>query len=454
MKIEGIERGLKLAAAGLLVVAGTNLEPAARLMFDISLRKMPIAPVTYDPRRMFQNPRGALPITDPSEPKTKAPATREIGSQNIAEFFLEDLVQQLMARRQEKAENNPSYADRIDPEFLLSKRINFLLLGTDETRERFDQFNGQGWGRADVILFLSFDPHTFKTVALSLPRDLFAPELKALKLPDAKINAVTLLTQVDPSADTLGTAAKIVEDATGLPVDGVMLANLDFAQGYKDINNRPRPGIFDTLFPKGLKVYIPKEINDPFFPVGYGTKRVHFLPGEQVLDGARVVAYARTRIDFDFGRNDRQRAVVEATARNFLQKVRGEIFWGQTTALDTLASFLLNQTNEDNIFYDINIPGLVISVRRHLADLRSHPQGLIALATLALNSPELNPYSFNSLGLSRANGMVVNMEPWEQSFSPSMLKLNGSQTTVLPNQWGNYPDYWRPLHQALKESLP
>lgn len=416
-----------------MAAAGINFEPAARLVADSLLRQMPVAPIIYSPR-VFQNPRTTLPVTALDEPPTRAYQTTRIGNQNIAEYFLHDLVQQFIARRREKAENDPAYTDRINPDFLLSNRINFLLLGTDETRERFDKFNGQGWGRADVILFISFDPRTFQTVELSLPRDLFAPEMQALKLPDVRINAVTLLTQVDPSADTLSAAARIVEGATGMPIDGVVEVNLDFAQGYTDINHRFHPGIIDTLFPEGLKIYIPREINDNAYPVGYGTKRVRFLPGEQVLNGEEAVAYSRTRIDFDFGRNNRQRAVAEASARRFLQKIRGEVFWGQTATLDTLADFLLQETQEGNIFYNINIPEIVISVRRHLADLRSKPQGLLALATLALNSPEVGPDLFRSLGLSRENGMVVNMAPWEKSFSPNMLRLNGSSSSVLPNQ--------------------
>lgn len=436
-----------------------TLTPIVLMAPEITLRQLrqvPVAPPTYNPKLLYISSYGTSPNGDKpkqEEPKQEAPAVA-VGDRNIAEFFLEDLVKSFQRRRQEKSKNDPSYADRINPESLLSDRVNLLLLGTDETRERFDQFNGRGWGRADVILFVSFDPHSFKTVALSFPRDLFVPGLKALQLPDAKINTLPLLTQVDPSADTLGTAARVIEDATQLPVDGVVLINLDFANGYKDINTRFHPGIFDTLFPEGLKLFIPEEINDPAYPVGYGTKRMHFLPGEQVLDGASAVAYARTRIDFDFGRNDRQRAVAEASARRLLQMVREDIFWGQNATLDTLASFLRNQTHEGNIFYNISVPELVTSVRRHLADLRSHPRGLLALAALALNTPELDDNSFQSLGLSRANGMVENVQSGEPLFTPNMLKLTGTKTTVLPNQYGNYPDYWRPLHKTLQKIYP
>lgn len=437
----------KLAGLGLGVLALTYLltKDMGRQAALQVLGQIPVVPPVYTPSLIY-----GVQVPEQEEPKQEAPS-EAVGARNIAEFLMEDLIARFQETRRKKAAEDPGYVDRINPRFLPSNSFNILLLGTDETRERFDQFSGQGWGRADIIMLLSFDPHTFNTLAISLPRDLFVPGWTALKLPESRANTVTLLTQVDPSADPLATAARIMEGASGMPVDMVMQGNLDLAQGYPDINDRFRPGIFDTLFPEGLQLYVPKEINDPAYPVGYGIRRLRFLPGEQVLDGKSLVAYSRTRVDFDFGRNDRQRAVAGASARRLLQMVRGELFWGQTTTLDTLAKFLLQQRNEGNLFSDVAVPEIITTVSNHLALLRSNPQGMLALATLALNSPDLTADSFRSLGLSRVNGMVTNVEPWENHFFPNTLKLAGSRTTVLPNEWGNYHSYWQPLRAKVEE---
>lgn len=434
MNVESLLRNLKLTAAGLLALAGTNIATVPR--------SVQVASVTYEPQRLFQNPRPDRSISTPApegKPPT-APPTASIGTQNLAEFFFQDLMEQLRQRRQEKP--------WLNPQLLESNRINLLFLGTDKTRERWQGFSGAGEGRADVVMIVSVDPHRLTVNEFSLPRDLFAPELLPYLpqgLPDARINAVTLLPQIDPSLDPLVEATKIVEKASGLPIDATFMTNIDFWQGYTDITDRFYPGIFDATLPDGLAVNIPREVFDPYYPVGYGIKRVRFLPGEQVLTGRSLTEYSRTRVGLDFDRNERQRLVAFAFGKKLLQNIRAELFWGQTQTLDSVMLFLQRQTKDGNLFFDLDPMAVTQTLRDKLVELRSDPlKGILVLSTLAFNSPDLRLLS--SRGLSRANGMVVNMEPYQRGYAPFMLILSKSQ-----KQTWDYPDYWKPFQQMVDE---
>jgi anionic cell wall polymer biosynthesis LytR-Cps2A-Psr (LCP) family protein len=69
-------------------------------------------------------------------------------------------------------------------------------------------------------------------------------------------------------------------------------------------------------------VNVPRELYDPEFPTeDYGYTVAHFLPGEQVMDGARALMYSRIRHpDSDFERMRRQQAVVVGIAERLRER--------------------------------------------------------------------------------------------------------------------------------------
>lgn len=390
-------------------------------------------------------PTHAPEPTPSPTPKPEKLAEKEVGDRNFAEFFLGNLVELFKNKRAEKAASDPSFAERVQKEFLKSDNINFLYLGIDETRERAQEFTGNGLGRSDVIMLVSFDPHTFKTTAISFPRDLFSPELVKYFRRGARINSVTMSPYVDKKADPFELARQIVESATGIPVDAVLETNIDFMQGFEK-----QSGIFDSLFPDGLEITVPKRIVDEAYPVGYATKRLVFEPGKQKMNGRRLTEYARTRhSDSDFKRADRQRQILKAAIKDLLPRILTETAKGNTKSLDGIIKALENQEQLKNLFFDINITEVVKTLRDNLVRLRNTPQGVAVLGVLAANTADEidriiqnGEGSFTSFGVDE---IIESIGPGD----PYVYKIRGAKTDSLPTKQGNYLPYWEALRKRV-----
>ncbi|MCU0495006.1 MAG: LCP family protein, partial [Chloroflexaceae bacterium] len=102
----------------------------------------------------------------------------------------------------------------------------------------------------------------------------------------------------------------------------------------------------------GIEVNVPQAVDDPFFPTDdYGTIRVRFEPGPQLMDGDRALTYARTRhADSDFGRTQRQQQVLMA----IFDRIRERGLLEQLTNIDEYTSAL-----RDSIRTDIPKPVLL-----------------------------------------------------------------------------------------------
>lgn len=394
--------------------------------------------------------REPTPKPTPSPtPEPRKLAEKEVGDRNFAEFFLGNLVELFQQERAKKAASDPSFAERVQKEFLKSDNINFLYLGIDETRERAKEFSGNGLGRSDVIMLVSFDPHTFKTTAISFPRDLFSPELVGYFGRGARINAVTMSPYVDKKADPFDLAKKIVESATGIPVDAVLETNIDFMQGFGE-----QSGIFDSLFPDGLEITVPKRIIDEAYPVGYATKRLVFEPGKQKMKGRRLTEYARTRhSDSDFRRADRQRQILKAAIKNVLPAVLTETAKGNTQSLDGIIKALEKQEQLSNLFFDVNIPEVVKTLRDNLVRLRNTPLGITVLGVLAANTADEidriiqnGEGSFVSFGVDE---MIESIDPNEEQYLPYIYKIRGAKTNSSKTKQGNYLPYWETLRKRV-----
>lgn len=443
-KIETDRRGfIVLGALGTAIAAASGTVIIPEL-----LRGTSIEPVTYDPNKIFSNPtfHQLSKNTEPTLPPKIA-----VGEQNFAEFFLGDLIGQFKQRRRQRYVSEPGFAERIDQKFLYADRINFLYLGLDLTRERPFNFNSNGKGLSDIIMLISFNPHTFKTVALSLPRDLFTPEMTRYFPQAPKLNTTT----ATESSDPYELPKKIVESATGVPIDGVLKTNIDFMQG-----SFGQRGIFDQLFPEGLKVFsVPERIEDFEYPWGYGWQRVVFETGEQVMDGHRLTEYARTRhADLDFGRSSRQREVLQVTMKNLLPRILGDLAAGKTGTLDLVISSFQTQKDGDNLFFDVNIIEILRVVRDGIANLRGKPEGIAALGALTLNSQDVardilfgREGSFVSFGPSFENGEVVTVGREEFLGDTYLLKPAGVRLNTRPTLNGNYLDYWQAIREKVKK---
>ena len=387
-------------------------------------------------------------------------AEEEIGDKNIAEYFLGGFIKLLKAERIDRFNNNPAVAERINGELLDLDNIFTLFLGIDETRERPEKgvWTGRGWGRSDVVMLVSFNPHTFKTTSISFPRDLVAPELERFKFSEgARINAVTMTPYVDPSADSFELAKQIIETATGWPVDIVVEGNIDLMQGVHYIPGfEEKWGVLDRIFPAGLEINVPREILDRQYPLGYGVITVNFKPGKQLLHGVDMTRYARSRhADSDFGRSERQRQILIAGMRDLFPRIMGDLILGHNATLDLIIDTLEDEADSDNLFYDVNFIEVLKNIKDNIQYLRSSPKGVAALTLLGANSAdeisaikENQQESFTSFGLARENGNVYN-----PSSGDTRLVVTGSSLNNSPTRLGNYLKYWEPIRRKVANLL-
>ncbi|MFB1082230.1 LCP family protein [Jeotgalibacillus sp. JSM ZJ347] len=157
--------------------------------------------------------------------------------------------------------------------------FSVLLLGVDERED--------DGGRSDTMIVVTVNPETETTKLLSIPRDTYV-EIAGRDTMD-KINHAYAFGGVDMTIKT-------VENYLDIPIDYFIQINMD---GFMDIVNAI----------SGISV-----VNEFAFKTG----GFYFPAGMIDLTGEEALAYARMRYedpDGDFGRQQRQRQVIEAVLR-------------------------------------------------------------------------------------------------------------------------------------------
>lgn len=216
-------------------------------------------------------------------------------------------------------------------------RKTILLLGIDQR----DAINEPGPFRTDTMIVVSVDPVRKTAGVLSIPRDLWVtiPGFRA-----GRINTANALG--DSSAFPGGGPALAAETVTanlGIQVDKYILVNFHVFTT-----------LVDLIAPNGVEIDVKEEIDDPDYPdAGYGTIPVHFDPGKQMLNGERLLQYARTRATFggDFDRARRQQEVLDALRAQVLSAGGVANFISQAPAIweELKGSYRTNLTIEELI---------------------------------------------------------------------------------------------------------
>ena len=178
--------------------------------------------------------------------------------------------------------------------------INILLLGTD------DRPDEQGPPRTDTIILLTLDPQTNTAGMLSLPRDLWVP-IPGFDF-NAKINTAYGLGETRADNGGAQLVMDTVSQLIGHPVDYYVRINF---QGFVQT--------IDLI--GGIDVMVQKTIHDEEYPTAdYGVETFHLEAGQQHLDGATALKFARTRHgDDDYGRARRQQEVIRAVVDKVLR---------------------------------------------------------------------------------------------------------------------------------------
>jgi LCP family protein required for cell wall assembly len=155
--------------------------------------------------------------------------------------------------------------------------LSFLIAGVDSRGDTHA-------GRSDTIIVMTVNPNDQSIKMLSIPRDTRTEIIGRGQLD--KINHAYAFGGVQMTADT-------VANFLDIPIDHYISINME---GFK--------GVVDAL--GGV------EVDNPF-AFNYGGHT--FAEGQLFLNGEEALAYSRMRKEDprgDFGRNDRQREIVDA----------------------------------------------------------------------------------------------------------------------------------------------
>ncbi len=214
----------------------------------------------------------------------------------------------------------------------INGRTNILILGK----------GGEGHDAPDLtdtILFLSLNNTKKNITMISLPRDIWLPELRT------KLNSVYYWGNKREEGGGLILAKSSVEEILGQQVH--YAAVLDFS-GFKTI--------IDVL--GGVEVDVETPFTDEKYPIPgleddlcdgdteykcrYET--LHFVQGKQVMDGETALKFARSRNaegdeGTDFARQKRQQKIIKAIEEKILDK---ETFLSPKTLSRLMDTFLSN----------------------------------------------------------------------------------------------------------------
>lgn len=169
---------------------------------------------------------------------------------------------------------------RIEPlAFKKQEPFSVLVLGVDKRRN--DE------GRSDTMIVLTVNPDTKSTKMVSIPRDTYT-EIVGKGIQD-KLNHAYAFGGIKMSMNS-------VENFLDIPIDYVMQVNMD---SFKDI--------VDAV--GGITV------NNT---LDFTYEDHHFEKGQLTLTGSQALKYVRMRYEDprgDFGRQDRQKQVIQAVMR-------------------------------------------------------------------------------------------------------------------------------------------
>ncbi|PAD69575.1 LytR family transcriptional regulator [Bacillus sp. 7586-K] len=194
-------------------------------------------------------------------------------------FYLYKTAADTVASIHEDIGRDKSEKRTEDVKFTEKDPISILLMGVDE-REG-DR------GRSDSLILMTVNPNTQSTQMVSIPRDTRTEIIGKGK--QDKINHSYAFGGTEMTVAT-------VENFLDVPVDYFVKINME---SFKDT--------VDAV--GGVEV----ENNLDFTYEGY-----HFTKGTIQLDGKKALAYSRMRYEDprgDFGRQDRQRQIIEAVIK-------------------------------------------------------------------------------------------------------------------------------------------
>lgn len=207
-----------------------------------------------------------------------------------------------------KGKEDSSQSATSNGDILSSKRINILLLGSDNDGKGNNGVNGSPLAQTDIVV--TIDPSTHYVGMLSIPRDMrvFIPGNSPGKMDFAFSYGYQSNASNDHYADAAGLAIATVQENFNIPIDYYAWVGLD---GFIKVIETAGGVDVDALHPMVDDIY-PNDISTKDI---YGFKRLYIAPGPQHMSGIQALEYVRTRhsdLGGDFGRSVRQQQVLTA----------------------------------------------------------------------------------------------------------------------------------------------
>jgi|SRR5579859_4413468 len=306
----------------------------------------------YDPMQPIR-PAGLQQYYQQPVPKPKKPKKRRRWGRWVALTFAILLVvvlvlgiivgQRVYAFGQAISTQSP-LSSQLD--FSGTGRINLLVMG----------YGGSGHDGAyltDSLLVISVQPQTGQTALISVPRDLWV-QIPPDSGQYGKINSAYEYglyngygTEQAGKVAAGDIAARKISDVTGLPVKYWL--TLDFS-GFRELVDAL--GGVDVNVQHSFTALYPKN-DDPSIDASYIT--VQFKAGQQHMDGAQAIAYARARKvtggdlaeGTDFARSARQQILIKAIVSKMTQLSEWPHFFG---AMDALQKSLYTNLSAYDLF--------------------------------------------------------------------------------------------------------
>ncbi|MDQ4076412.1 MAG: LCP family protein [Chloroflexota bacterium] len=181
-------------------------------------------------------------------------------------------------------------------------QVNVLILGIDERPNEGENF------RSDTMILAGFDPREREVAVLSIPRDLW---VNIPGIGENRINTAHFFG--GPSL-----AKETVRNELGVPL-----------HYYVNLNFNGFVSIIDAM--GGITLDVPEALRDENYPTpDYGVTTIEIPAGEQQMDGATALIYARSRYSTsDFDRSRRQQEIIAAVQR----KMAAPSTWLNTPAI-------------------------------------------------------------------------------------------------------------------------
>lgn len=207
-----------------------------------------------------------------------------------------------------KGKEDSSQSATSNGDILSGRRINILLLGSDNDGKGNNGVNGSPLAQTDIVV--TIDPSTHYVGMLSIPRDMrvFIPGNSPGKMDFAFSYGYQSNASKDHYADAAGLAIATVQENFNIPIDYYAWVGLD---GFIKVIETAGGVDVDALHPMVDDIY-PNDISTQDI---YGFKRLYVAPGPQHMNGIQALEYVRTRhsdLGGDFGRSVRQQQVLTA----------------------------------------------------------------------------------------------------------------------------------------------